>query len=125
MKLPLLAVLLLLPVQEDPLQPYAGPTERGVDASTLDRKLMVGYQGWFSCEGDGGNRGWSHWTKNRSKPFSAANAKVDLWPDVSELAADERFATDLVFPDGRRAEVFSSLRPATVRRHFQWMKDYG
>lgn len=121
----LLACLLLPSAQEDPLRPYGGPVERGVDASTLAGKLMVGYQGWFSAEGDGGGRGWSHWTKNRSKPFTEANAKIDLWPDLSEYGADERFATELSLPDGTKAEVFSSLRPATVRRHFQWMKDYG
>lgn len=120
-----LALLLAFAVQDDPLQPYGGPSEKGVDTTTLTSKLMCGYQGWFSCEGDGGNRGWSHWTKNRSKPFSAANAKIDLWPDVSELGADERFATDLALPDGRKAEVFSSFRPATVQRHFRWMKEYG
>jgi len=117
--------LLLGQSAEDPLQPYAGASTRGVDPSTLTGKLMVGYQGWFSAEGDGGNRGWSHWTKNRSKPFDAANVKVDLWPDVSELEPDERFATSLVHADGRKAEVFSSLRPATVLRHVRWMRDYG
>jgi len=123
----LLSLLLLLPRQssDDPLQPFSGPSPRGVDATTLTGKLMVGYQGWFSAEGDGGNRGWSHWTKNRSKAFDAANLKVDLWPDVSELGPEERFATALVHADGRKAEVFSSLRAATVLRHVRWMRDYG
>jgi hypothetical protein len=53
------------------------------------------------------------------------NAKVDLWPDVSELAPAERFATGFKRPDGRTAEVFSSYNEATVVRHFQWMRDYG
>ena len=118
-------VFLALQSPDDPLKPYAGASAKGVDCSTLTGKLMVGYQGWFSAEGDGGNRGWSHWTKNRSKPFDAANVKIDLWPDVSELGPDERFATALAHADGRKAEVFSSLRPATVLRHVQWMRDYG
>ena len=117
-----LVLLLALALQDAPLQPYAGPSEKGVDPSTLTGKLMVGYQGWFSCEGDGSKRGWSHWTKNRSKPFVPANVKVDLWPDVSELGADERFATDLLLPDGRKAEVFSSFHPATVKRHWSVAK---
>ena len=66
------------------LFPYKGPTFRGVDATTLTGKVMCGYQGWFNCEGDGAEQGWSHWTKGRGAP-SAANIKVDLWPDVSEL----------------------------------------
>ncbi|HLY75737.1 MAG TPA: glycoside hydrolase family 71/99-like protein [Planctomycetota bacterium] len=110
---------------EDPLQPYTGPSVRGVDPSTLDGKVMCGYQGWFSAEGDGSGRGWGHWTKNRSKPFDAANTKVDLWPDLREAGIDERFATALTHRDGRRAEVFSSFRKATVLRHVRWMREYG
>jgi hypothetical protein len=110
---------------EDPLQPYIGPSVKGVDPGTLQGKVMCGYQGWFSAEGDGSGRGWGHWTRNRSKPFDAANTKVDLWPDLREAGADERFATALTHADGRTAEVFSSFRKATVLRHVQWMRDYG
>jgi hypothetical protein len=117
-------LLLALLLTQD-LAPYAGPSEKGVDISTLDGKLMVGYQGWFNAEGDGAGRGWAHWTKDRAKPFDLANAKIDLWPDVSELGPDERFATGILRADGRPAEVFSSARPATVHRHFRWMRDYG
>ena len=40
-----------------------------VDRSTLTGKVMVGYQGWFNCEGDGANLGWTHWSRNRRKAF--------------------------------------------------------
>ena len=106
------------------LKPYAGPSEHGVDASTLSNKVLCGYQGWFNTEGDGAERGLVHWIKHRG-PLAPGNAKFDLWPDVSELAADERFATDFKFTNGRTAEVFSSFKQATVLRHFQWMRDYG
>lgn len=96
-----------------------------VDRSTLDGKVMAGYQGWFNAEGDGAERGWVHWTKNPRKPFAGDNARIDLWPDVGEFAPEERFATGFKHADGRPAEVFSSFRPATVRRHFRWMCDYG
>ena len=99
----------------------AGPQ---VDARTLTGKVMCGYQGWFACEGDGADRGWAHWTKARG-PLAPGNAKIDLWPDVSELGADECFATDFRHADGRPAEVFSSFKRATVLRHFEWMRDYG
>jgi len=106
------------------LQPYTGPVVRGVDASTLTGKVMCGYQGWFNVEGDGAERGNVHWIKHRG-PLAPGNAKIDLWPDVSELGAAERFATGFHFADGRTAEVFSSFKQATVLRHFQWMRDYG
>ena len=111
-------------VLADTLAPYTGPSVKGVDASTLTGKTMCGYQGWFACEGDGAERGWVHWTKGKGT-LGPGNAKIHLWPDVSEFGADERFPTDFVFPNGKAAEVFSSFKQATVLRHFQWMRDYG
>ena len=99
-----------------------GPTSGN---HTLDGKVMVGYQGWFSCEGDGSNLGWTHWSRDRRKPFAPGNVTVDLWPDVSEFDADERFTTGFKHTDGRAGEVFSSANRKTVIRHFEWMRDYG
>ena len=111
-------------VQAETLRPYSDPSARGVDTSTLSNKVMCGYQGWFNAEGDGAERGWVHWTKRRG-PLAPGNAKIDLWPDVSELRAEERFATGFTNATGRVAEVFSSFNQATVLRHFQWMREYG
>lgn len=110
---------------DDPLKPYAGPSVPGVDAKTLEGKTMCGYQGWFNCEGDGAERGWTHWKKGRGGTLAPGSAKFDLWPDVSELAPEERFPTGFKHPDGRTAHLFSSYKTATVLRHFQWMRDYG
>jgi hypothetical protein len=85
---------------------------------------MCGYQGWFNAEGDGMDRGFRHWLKGAGG-FVPGNAKFDLWPDVSELAPEERAATGFKLRDGRVAEVFSSARLETVVRHFQWMREYG
>jgi hypothetical protein len=98
---------------------------QAVDPNGLEGKVLAGYQGWFNAEGDGAGRGWTHWTKRPREPFAPGNAKIDLWPDVSELGPDERFASGFRHADGRPAEVFSSTRPATVRRHFRWMRDAG
>ena len=111
-------------VLAETLRPYAGPSEHGVDTSTLSNKVMCGYQGWFNAEGDGAERGWVHWTRRRG-PLGPGNAKIDLWPDVSELGAEERFATGFTNASGQRLEVFSSFQRPTVLRHFQWMRDYG
>ncbi|WP_146530379.1 glycoside hydrolase family 71/99-like protein [Novipirellula artificiosorum] len=96
-----------------------------VDRSTLTGSVMVGYQGWFNCEGDGAELGWTHWCKTRRNAFGPGNVSVDLWPDVSELDEDERFKTGFKHADGSTAEVFSSGNRKTVVRHFQWMRDYG
>lgn len=100
------------------------PARRGVDSSTLTGKVMAGYQGWFNAEGDGANRGYNHWTRGGVRP-GPQMIRVDQWPDLSELGPDERFPTDLFHADGKRAEVFSSFRRATVIRHFQWMEEHG
>lgn len=104
---------------------YTGKVVHAVDTQTLTGKVMCGYQGWFGAPGDGSlRRGWQHWTKHFG-PLADGNAKVDLWPDVSELSATERFPTGFKLADGRPAEVFSSFQTPTVLRHFQWMEDYG
>jgi hypothetical protein len=95
-----------------------------VDATTIQGKLLFGYQGWFSCPGDGSPLGvWEHWFRGRG-PASAATLRVDMWPDVSELGADERCTTPLALPDGQPAQVFSAFNPATVDRHFRWLREY-
>ena len=105
--------------------PYKGSVIKGVDATTLDGKVMCGYQGWFGSPGEGSPESdWRHWTKHKGS-FSDNNAKVDLWPDVSELASAERFSTGFKLPDGSPAEVFSAYVKPTVLRHFKWMQDYG
>src|SRR6516225_2159518 len=79
-------------VLADTLHPFKGESVHRVDTSTLTGKVMCGYQGWFNAEGDGAERGWTHWTRGRG-PLGPNNAKIDLLPDVSELSVDERFAT--------------------------------
>jgi len=88
----------------------------------MHHKLLMGYQGWFACPGDGSQvNGWVHWFR-RNNPV-ATNATVDFWPDISELDADELFATRLTLPDGAPAQVYSAFTPKTVLRHFQWMQE--
>ncbi len=123
---PLLAAVSLNAAERfDPLKPYDGPIVRGVDTSTLTGKVMTGYQGWFNCEGDGADLGWVHWSRGKKQAAGPDNVRVDLWPDVSEYAPEELFATDFKLADGSPAKLFSSYNRATVMRHFQWMRDYG
>jgi hypothetical protein len=106
------------------LKPYGGTAaaETGVDVSKLPT-VMAGYQGWFRCEGDGAGVGWHHYGgKGKFEPGACG---IELWPDVSEFGADEKFATPFRHADGSTAHVFSSVNPKTVRRHFEWMKQYG
>jgi hypothetical protein len=95
-----------------------------VDATTLHRKLLFGYQGWFGCPGDGSPLGaWEHWFE-RGQPANPGTLRVDMWPDVSELSPEERCDTPFTLPDGRPAYLYSAWHPKTVDRHFRWMREY-
>jgi hypothetical protein len=94
----------------------AGP----VDPSTLDGKVLLGYQGWFACPQDGTS--WSHWSRGVPAPETLA---IDLYPDLSEFDSDERCEVPRMTIAGKPAYVFSSRNAKTVSRHFRWMKEYG
>jgi len=95
----------------------AGP----VDASTLDNKVLIGYQGWFTCPDDGSGR-WTHWSRGVPAPETLT---VEVFPEVRELDADERCMVPGMTINGKPAFLFSSRYPKTVARHFRWMKEYG
>ncbi len=86
-------------------------------------KVMCGYQGWFRTPEDGTATGWHHYSGK--KTFEPGACSIDLWPDVRELPAAARVATGFHHPDGSVAEVYSSVNPAAVKLHFEWMRDYG
>jgi glycoprotein endo-alpha-1,2-mannosidase len=44
--------------------------------------VMAGYQGWFNCEGDGADRGWTHYSKNGK--FEDGSCTIDYWPEMDE-----------------------------------------
>lgn len=98
---------------------------RVVNATTLRGKVMCGYQGWFRCPGDAADMGWIHWSRN-SKGLSPETLTFEMWPDVSDYTTAERHAAPgFTHADGQQAELFSSDDAVTVRRHFEWMRDYG
>ena len=95
-----------------------------VDASSLAGKVLCGYQGWFRCPKDASGLGWIHWSRD-ARRMAPDTLVFEMWPDTTELAAEERFPVPgFTHPDGRQAYLFSSDNLATVRRHFRWMRDY-
>jgi hypothetical protein len=104
------------------LLPFCGLSAQEKVNDTLTGKVMCGYQGWFSAQGDGMGIGWQHYTLHGHQTDIAT---VDFWPDVSELDKDEIHDSPLRMPDGRPAPVFSSANPKTVLRHFDWMRTHG
>jgi len=91
------------------------------DPSTLDKKVLLGYQGWFACPGDGAGR-WVHWSRGVPTPDTLT---VDMYPDLSEFDADELCEIPGLTIGGKPAYLFSSRNARSVSRHFRWMKEYG
>ena len=86
-------------------------------------KVAVGYQGWFSCPGDGANGYiWWHWSADNSAPSVSNHLKT--WPDTREYAT--LFTTGLPnLGNGQPAKLFSSYSDQTVDTHFRWMQESG
>lgn len=97
-------------------------TTNNVDCTTLDKKLMMGYQGWFGCIGDGSEAKWWHWSLDNSVPNSS-NLTVDMWPDTSEFTENDKFQTNLTDSNGP-ASLYSAYRSSVVDLHFKWMQKY-
>lgn len=106
------------------LYPYNGPTRSDIDATTLDGKVLAGYQGWFNTPNDGTRFNFSHWGDGLHRP--GGRFTVDMWPDVSEYdPADLVAVPDLKMPDGSPARLYSSFRKGPTLVHFKWMRQYG
>jgi hypothetical protein len=69
--------------------------------------------------------GWIHWSRDRNR-IARQTLTFEMWPDMEEYARAERYeAPGFTYPDGRKAELFSSDSAVTVLRHFEWMREYG
>jgi hypothetical protein len=105
-------------------QPRKEPTSDPINATTIRKKVLCGYQGWFRAPGDGTRAGWRHWSHPRD--LGPATISVEMWPDMTEFSKEEKFpAPGFTHPDGTQAYLFSSAQPKTVQRHFEWMAKYG
>src|SRR4051812_2910140 len=88
------------------LVPYTGPTRADVDATTLDGKVLCGYQGWFNTPGDGTTFGFTHWGQGLDRR-GGGRFTVDLWPDVSEYDPQDLCdVPGLKLPDGSPARLY-------------------
>lgn len=97
--------------------------EEGWNYTSYKNLVMAGYQGWFTAEGDGSERGWRHYGKKRCGGFAPGCTSVDLWPDMKEYS--KQYTTPFSFANGDNAKLFSPMDEETVELHFKWMKEYG
>jgi hypothetical protein len=100
------------------------PGHFSVDSSTLKKKVLFGYQGWFQTPS--GTDQWVHWSGG-VKP-AASTVSFDLYPDTSDFESIPQavdFSTDLHYRDNADAPMglISSLHAIPV--HFSWMQQYN
>ena len=107
------------------MRPTAVAPASPIDHDGLDGRVLCGYQGWFTAEGDGADLDWNHWrTRDRAAP-GGWRPTVDLLPDTAELGPDERFPLRFADGPGGSVDVYSAHMRATVIRHFRWMREHG
>jgi hypothetical protein len=112
-----------VPVEPE-LGPYTGPTRSDIDSSTLDGKVLCGYQGWFNTPCDSERFGFGHWGEG----LESTNGRftVDMWPDESDYdTGDLCDVPGLKMPDGSPARLYSAFRKGPVLLHCKWMRQYG
>jgi hypothetical protein len=114
-----------LHAEDEPwLRAYTGPTRTDIDATTLDGKVLCGYQGWFNTPCDGEGFGFGHWGQDLGK--TNGHFVVDMWPDTSEYDAKDLCAVPgLSMPDGAPAKLYSGDALGPVLLHSRWMRQYG
>jgi len=103
-----------------------------VDPSSIIGKVVCGYQGWFSCTGDGSpiNR-WTHWSiTNPPQPGVAPNPNPNLtfeaYPDVSLYNPASLFQTNFANNgDGTPSKLFSDYKQDVIDKHFELMQANG
>src|SRR5229473_5344101 len=82
-----------------------GPQARGADvnARTLHKKVLCGYQGWFRCPGDAAEKGWVHWSRDAIR-IAPDTLSFEMWPDLSEFSSAEKYpAPGFTHRDGKTA----------------------
>ncbi|MEI9946291.1 MAG: hypothetical protein WDN26_18980 [Chitinophagaceae bacterium] len=90
--------------------------------NTLNKKVMFGYQGWHATPDDGaGNNAWRHWFGGRTPDSGFAN--FDVWPDMREYPQSALQETNFIYPNGKKAALYSAYKYEAVDLHFKWMKD--
>ena len=100
-----------------------------VDRTTIDGKVITGYQGWFNAAGDGspGDR-WYHWSGGRPpslnigvSPLTRHNSRLNsgyfvvfnMYPSLEEYDSTKLYQTD--FPDLGNSNP-ATLFPVTITK---------
>jgi hypothetical protein len=91
----------------------------------LEYGAYYGYQGWHFAEGDGRiyANDWVHWFEQGIP--DAEHIHGDMWPDLREYDQDNLYETQMKYPDGKVAKLYSCFDYSTIDLHIKWMSQYG
>ena len=48
-----------------------------------------------------------------------------MFPYLGEYDEADLGETDMLMSDGTKAKLYSAARPGIVKKHFEWMQEYG
>lgn len=107
---------------------FAGTKHGATSANTtINGKILCGYQGWFATPTDGSNESFKHYsidTQRLGQAFEPGACSIDMWPDMREYEPGEKYTTAFTNPDGTKATIYSSYKQKTSLLHFRWMEEY-
>jgi hypothetical protein len=89
------------------------------DPTTLEGKVLFGYQGWFDCNSSG-TGAFGHWG-NPSTP----KMSVEMYPELGEIAPQDLCPAGKLTIAGKQAYLYSAKSAKVVDAHFRWMEEYG
>ncbi len=104
---------------------FGWPAQGGSPVGDVVGKVTVGYQGWFSCAGDGAPiGGWWHYSGGATPTPVTLSNSIHCWPDMRQFT--KGYQTGFTnFGNGQPARLFSSYDQQTVDTHFRWMAENG
>jgi hypothetical protein len=99
--------------------------DNAVPNDSMTNLIICGYQGWFAYPGDGSpiDR-WKHWFSEPQDP-TVDNLTVEMYPSTDEYNEEDLMEANILMRDGSRAKFYSTTHPSVVRKHFEWMREYG
>lgn len=96
---------------------------QSVDSSTLEHKVLLGYQGWFDCPSESAPQNhWSHWFGRDITPHTIS---VDMYPELTEFRRSDLCAIPGFAIGGKQAYLYSAWNANVVDAHFRWMEEHG
>jgi len=102
------------------------------DPSSIIGKVVCGYQGWFTAEGDGSPiNTWSHWSigtapKAGVLPNPNPNLDFDVYPDVEYYNSSSLFQTNFAnLGDGTPSKLYASIKQDVTDKQFSLMQKNG